>query len=201
MSGLCFEVPPLTRAGIRQLARQVRQRHGITEPYFPIVEFMEAYHQTEKAFVYDIIEREVMGANHGITFPDRKLMLIREDIYEGAVDGVGRDRLTIAHEFGHLLMHTRPVMARRSFREGAYLRAAFSCLGARHKSAKPETPAFRSSEWQANCFGGELLMSVDHIHRCKDAWDAMLLFGVSLEAADYQWGKFCKVELSNKFHT
>jgi hypothetical protein len=47
-----------------------------------------------------------------------------------------------------------------------------------------------SSEWQANCFGGELLMSVDHIHLCRDSWDAMLLFGVSLEAADYQWRKY-----------
>jgi len=87
-------------------------------------------------------------------------------------------------------MHTRPVMARRSFWEGAYLRTAFSCLGARQKSARPETPAFRSIEWQTNCFGGELLTSVDHINQCKDAWDAMLLFGVSLETADYQWGKF-----------
>jgi hypothetical protein len=30
----------------------------------------------EKTFVYDIIEREVMGDNQGITFPDRKLMPI-----------------------------------------------------------------------------------------------------------------------------
>jgi Zn-dependent peptidase ImmA (M78 family) len=189
VSGLCFEVPPISRAKIRQLARKIRQMHGITEPYFPIIQFMEGYHQTEKTFVYDIIEREVMGNNQGITFPDRKLMLIREDIYDGAVEGIGRDRLTIAHEFGHLLMHNRPVMARQSFRDGAYLRAAFSCLGTPRKSANPETPAFCNSEWQANCFGGELLMSADHIHLCKDAWDAMLLFGVSLEAADYQWRK------------
>lgn len=151
---------------------------------------MEAYHLIDQAFVYDILEREIMGNNHGITFPDKKLMFIREDVYEGAANGVGRDRLTIAHEFGHLLMHTRPVMARKSFREGAYLKAAFSCLGIANKPAKAETPAFRSSEWQANCFGGELLMSADHIHHCKDSWDAMQLFGVSLEAADYQWRKY-----------
>jgi len=190
LSRQCFEVPPMSRASIRQLARQVRKSLGLTEPYFPIVQYMEVYHQIDKAFVYDILEREIMGNNHGITFPDKKLMFIREDVYEGAVDGVGRDRLTIAHEFGHLHMHTRLGMARKSLREGAYLRAAFSCLGAAHKSAKAETPAFRSSEWQASCFGGELLMSADHIHLCKDSWDAMQLFGVSLEAADYQWQKF-----------
>jgi hypothetical protein len=52
--------------------------------------------------------------------------------------------------------------------EVAYLRTSFSCLGITNKPAKAKTPAFRSSEWQANCFGGELLVSADHIHLCKD---------------------------------
>ncbi|HEC16020.1 MAG TPA: ImmA/IrrE family metallo-endopeptidase [Sedimenticola sp.] len=160
----------MSRAAIRRLAKQVRQSLKWTEPLFPIVEYMEVYHQIDKHFVYDICEKEVMGENHGITFPDKKIMLIREDVYEGAVEGNGRDRLTIAHEFGHLHMHTN--------------------LGLARKPAETEIPAFRSSEWQASCFGGELLVSVDHIHRCKDPWDAMQMFGVSLDAAEFQWRKF-----------
>jgi Zn-dependent peptidase ImmA (M78 family) len=192
LSEQCFEVPPMSRISIRRLARQVRESLGVDDPNFPIIEYMEIYHQIDKTFVYDIIEMEIMGDNHGITFPDKKLMLIREDVYEGAVDGAGQDRLTIAHEFGHLLMHTRRGMARESFRNRAYLRAASTWLGMAHKEAKPGTPVFCNSEWQANCFGGELLVSVNHIHMCKDSWDAMQLFGVSLEAADYQWRKFAK---------
>ncbi len=190
MSGECFEVPPMSRANIRHLARQVRESLGLKEPYFPIVEYMEVYHQIDKAFVYDIIEREIMGNNHGITFPDKKLMLIREDVYDGAVEGNGRDRLTIAHEFGHLHMHTRLGMARKAVKEKAYLGAVSTWLGKVRKVAKTETPAYCSSEWQASCFGGELLVSADHIHRCKDPWDAMQVFGVSLDAAEFQWRKF-----------
>lgn len=172
MSGHCFEVPPMSRAAIRHLARQVRETLEWKEPHFPIVEYMEIYHQIDKSFVYDICEKEIMGDNHGITFPDKKIMLIREDVYEGAVDGNGRDRLTIAHEFGHLHMHTN--------------------LGLARKAADADIPAFRSSEWQANCFGGELLVSAAHIAACRDPWEASQVFGVSLDAADYQWRMFKK---------
>jgi len=160
----------MSRASIRQLARQVRDSLGWKEPRFPIVEYLEVYHQIDKAFVYDICEKELMGDRHGITFPDKKVMLIREDVYEGAVDGNGRDRMTIAHEFGHLHMHTN--------------------LGLGRQLASSEIPAFRSSEWQANCFGGELLVSSDHIHQCLDPLEASQIFEVSVEAAIYQWGKF-----------
>jgi Zn-dependent peptidase ImmA (M78 family) len=162
----------MSRANIRHLARQVRESLKWDKPNFPIVEYMEIYHQIDKAFVYDICEKEVMGDNHGITFPDKKIMLIREDVYEGAVDGNGRDRLTIAHEFGHLHMHTN--------------------LGLARKPASSEIPAFRSSEWQANCFGGELLVSADHVSLCRDPWEVSEVFGVSLDAADYQWRMFEK---------
>ncbi len=170
MSPQCFEVPPLSRAQIREIARQVRGTLAWTEPWFPVTQYLELYSCIDGEFVYDIREADEMGDNHGITFPDQKLMLLREDVYEGAVDGNGRDRLTVAHEFGHLHMH--------------------HSLGMARKFEQSDIPAFINSEWQANCFGGELLVSADHVHLCGDPWDAAQLFGVSLEAAELQWRKF-----------
>lgn len=176
MTGLCTVVPPRKRKDIRLLAQQLRATIQWTEPRFPIVEFMEAYHQVEPEFVYDIREVHEMGDDHGLTFPDAKIMLIREDIYERACDGHGRDRLTIAHEFGHLLMH--------------------SGLGYARKELTGNIPCYCSSEWQANCFGGELLISAEHVHLCENALQASELFGVSLEAAEYQWRVFRREGLS-----
>lgn len=172
MSGQSFEVPPMTRAAIRRLSTKVRETINWKKPCFPIVEYLELYHLIDKDFVYDIQEKKRMGDNHGITYPDKKIMLIREDVYEGAAEGVGRDRLTIAHEFGHLLLHTS--------------------LGLARKVATEELPAYKSSEWQASCFGGELLVSANHIQHCQNALDASEIFEVSLDAAEYQWNVFKK---------
>ena len=118
-----------------------------------------------------------MDDNHGITYPDEKLMLIREDIYERACAGQGRDRLTIAHEFSHLFLHTG--------------------LGFAKKELVANIPNYRNSEWQANCFVGELLISAEHVHLCENALQASELFGVSLEAAECQWRAFRRIGLLN----
>jgi len=170
MSGQSFEVPPMSRANIRRLAKQVRASLGVTEARFPIVEYMEIYDQIDKDFVYDIRTTKEMGTNHGITYPDKKLMLIREDVYNGAAEGKPRDRMTIAHEFGHLHMHAN--------------------LGLSRQLPRGKILTYRSSEWQANCFGGELLVSADHAPQCSDPIEAMQVFGVSWEAANIQWEAF-----------
>lgn len=68
--------------------------------------------------------------------PQDSLIILREDVYEGAHEGNGRDRMTVAHEIGHLLMHKNIAFAR---------------------AERVEIRAFESSEWQAKCFSGELL--------------------------------------------
>lgn len=167
MSGNCVEVPPLSRANIRDFANHVRTVFRVSEPYFPIVQFMETFSELDGEFVYDIQSVREMGENHGETFPDRKLMLIREDVYERATEGHGRDRLTIAHEFGHLFLHGGVGLARR-VGESAPL------------------PAYKDSEWQANCFGGELLVCSELIKNYKSAGEVAMAFGVSEEAAKVQ---------------
>ena len=81
-----------------------------------------------------------MGGKHGETYPSKNIMRIREDVYLRAAAGEGRDRLTIAHEVGHLFLHEDDSIA--------------LCRLAPDEQLEP----FEDPEWQADCFGGELLM-------------------------------------------
>ena len=80
--------------------------------------------------------------------------------------------MTMAHELGHLIMHSNLPFSRQISRENI--------------------PAYKSSEWQANCFGGELLISAEHIYKCSDINEVVELFGVSHNAAEKQWEAFTK---------
>jgi len=175
MSNESFVVPPLSRRDIRQYADRIRQRLLISEPYFPIVEVIELVLPNVIAgFVFDVCDEAEMSERfgrgcHGMTFPDEKVMHIREDIYQRARRGEGRDRLTMAHELAHLLLHPGQRFARR---------------------ASQATKPYAQSEWQANCFAGELLMSYRHMARCKSPYEMAELFGVSTIAAETQWKSF-----------
>ncbi|MCL2892501.1 ImmA/IrrE family metallo-endopeptidase [Brenneria tiliae] len=112
-----------------------------------------------------------MGETHGLTYPQEHLLILREDIYEGALNGIGRDRMTAAHELGHLLMHKNIAFARAA--PGVKIRP------------------FESSEWQAKCFSGELLVPANHARTLKQMTAEQIATecGVSLIAAEYQLAK------------
>ena len=162
------EVPPHSRRDFRLLAKAVRRKFDIPETNpFPVVEFLEfALPTLYDHFQYQVLERRVMGENHGMTYPDQHKILIREDVYEGAVDGKGRDRFTVAHEISHQLIH-----------EGVPLAMA------RRNAGKLEL--YRNSEWQADCMAGELLMPFSEI-KTMAADDIMRTYGVSSAAAETQ---------------
>jgi hypothetical protein len=177
MSNDSFEVPPLSRKAIREYTDRIRRQLEINEPWFPIVEVIElVVPSIFSGFYLDVRDQAEMAEQfgtgcHGMTFPDEKVMHIREDIYQRARRGEGRDRLTLAHELAHLLLHSGQRFARR---------------------ASQETKPFRQSEWQANCFAGELLVSYRHIGTCQSPEDVAGLFGVSVAAAATQWASFRK---------
>lgn len=91
-------------------------------------------------FEFEIDTVNELGEKFGETYPDRHFIRLREDVYDGAVAGNPLSRMTVAHEVGHLLEH-----------EGIPRALA-------RKEASRSIPAYKSSEWQANAFGGALLM-------------------------------------------
>lgn len=177
MSGIVRKVPAMSRDTIRQVAQKIRKINaeltGENSVCFPIVEFLDltlAKHL--KGFVLEICFQDEMGDAHGLTFPDDNLIQIREDVYEGACCNKGRDRLTLAHELGHLVLHPKLGFARMEYGKSI--------------------PAYLSSEWQANAFAGELLISAEHISKCKSVSEVAEMFKVYEEAARVQLDAFRK---------
>ena len=111
-----------------------------------------------------------MGNNHGLTDPKNGKIYIREDVYEGACNGVGRDRLTMAHELGHYLMHRDVATGLARVGDGE------------------EIPTYCDPEWQANAFAGEFLMGSEVIKNMS-VREVAERCGVSYQAAGVQKSK------------
>jgi Zn-dependent peptidase ImmA (M78 family) len=166
---------PLSREKIRNVAKKVRQiaqeLTGKDPAFFEIVKFLDVtLPEYIEEYSLEVLEADQMGDFHGHTIPDEHTIEIRSDVYKRAYERHGRDRMTMAHELGHYVLHSKLGMARMMPRE----------------SIKP----YRSSEWQANAFAGELLISAEHISQCSNPTEACSLFGVTMDAAVYQWNIF-----------
>lgn len=164
MSGLMM--PPLSLVQIREKASAFRKIFGLTENgYVDIVKVLE--NLQEYGVEIEIAPVHEMANKHGQTYPAKPKIVIREDIYERACEGHGRDRLTIAHEIGHLFLHgTDKISLARVEKEY-------------------EVPIWCDPEWQANAFAGELLAPFRFIKRLSIS-DIQVKYGVSATAAKVQ---------------
>lgn len=175
-----IEVPPRSRGEIRKIAntfREISRRAlGSFGPEFPIVEAMElVLPMLDPEFTLEVLPTQKMGDEHGLTIPSEHTIRLREDVYDRACDGQGRDRMTVAHEIGHYLLHRKP--------------AAFA---RRERKADEPLPAFRSAEWQATCFGAELLVFPEGIDASMEDAEVAEMRGVSKDAAAYQMRTYRK---------
>lgn len=123
-------------------------------------------------FLFDVREMSRMGTNHGLADPDENIIILREDVYEGLARGRGRDRLTAAHELGHLVLHEKKNLVLRR--------------------AVGDPPTYCDPEWQANCFAGEFLVDHRLAKGCSSPEDVMRRFGVSRDAALVQFRALVK---------
>ena len=138
MSGPDYIVPPRSWANIASLTDSIRIQFSLSDtPNFPVMDFLErVLFQKMGVVELEVGDKAEMGPYEGLTDQSGRTIILREDVYEDAWNGDGRARFTVAHELGHLFMHTGIPMARAA------------------GSVKP----FRLSEPQANQFAAELLM-------------------------------------------
>lgn len=129
---------PRSRESIRKMARWVREQLNMEDRLdFPIVEVIEFLAvDEEEAFDYEIVSEVEMTDTYGTTNTMSNIMKIRENVYEGAVNGNPRDRFTLCHEFGHWFLHQPEYV---SFARGSI-------------------PKYCDPEWQANTFAAELMI-------------------------------------------
>lgn len=166
-----ISVEAKSRQDLRQLAQQIREMLSIKQMYFPVLEILECLHYFDRDACFEIVEEnELNPGEHAVTDIINKVIKIRSDVYEGACNGNGRDRMTIMHEFSHFI--TLCVL-------GFQLARNFD---------EKSLPAYCDPEWQAKCLAGELMMpascikdmSINEICECC---------GVSHEAAKFQLSK------------
>lgn len=169
-----YKAQPMSRASIRELAAEFRKQLKLTGvAYVDILSLMENVFPVlfaKDGFNCSYETQEVMGNNHGLTDPRTGQIMIREDIYERAYAGKGRDRMTIAHELAHFILHNGVTIGLARAGEGE------------------KVPPYCDPEWQATCFAAEFLMGAEVI---KDMTPEQIAerCGVSLKAAQYQKGK------------
>lgn len=161
-----FVVPPLSKAAIFEAARNLRSPFNAifgNDPYLRLDRVLELLPELLERFELQVCDLHEMGDLHGETEPINRVIRLRRDVYDGMCRGNGRDRFTVAHELGHLMLHaTAPTFARRSS-QGAKL---YCC-----------------SEWQADNFASALLIEEVHLARCRTIEEVQETFGVSYSAA------------------
>ena len=170
MSQIHFKAPPMSRKEIADIAWRLRELAGYAnDPWLDVLSMAEVV--LPRTILPDLVvvsrpETE-MGILHGEYDLITKTISIREDVYNGIIAGNGRDRLTLAHEIGHALLHENlnPVLHR--------------------VSSELEVPRYMQPEWQADVFAGFLLvppnLTKNKNYTCQTASS---LFGVSHQAAN-----------------
>ncbi len=177
-----FKVPGKSRRQIFRIADVVRKvACPENEAWLDVVRLVEVIlPQAYEEFVYHVVPDEELGDAHAKTFPDQRVMVISKSTYDGARRGQGRPRFTLAHEIGHLFMHRGVAMARPT------------ASGEMRVAMVAPAKTYESSEWQAEAFGGGLLMPADHFRTCRSIQEVANLFGVTEAAARSQARAYIK---------
>lgn len=160
---------PKSRREIRRLAHILKKYLNLeNEIYFPIVELLDVLPFVFPSFSYEIVEDNYFPKNtHADTDVINQHIRIKQSVYDGAANGNGRDRMTIAHEVGH------------------YFMICFCGFKFQRNFKREHIPAYRSPEWQAKCFAGELLID-SRLTQNLNPYEISEECGVSISAAFYQ---------------
>lgn len=175
---MVYTCQPVSRRSLREYAYRIRQTLKLENTlYFPVVQFLEVLPMAigDDEFYPAVVaddEWELGPSVHACYDLEDNCIYIAESVYEGACDGCGRDRMTIAHECAHvLLLKHSHLSLRRSFDDNIR--------------------AYEDPEWQAKCLAGELLIP-KHLVTGMSADIVAEKCGVSELAANYQLGKYKK---------
>lgn len=167
-------VPARSRESIWSLAEGFRRFFGYANTYrFPIMDVLELQlSRIRPDFHVQVVPRKDIDNDEARTIPGQATIIFAEDVYEGAINGNGRDLFTSAHELAHFILHSEVSLARPSHGFKRY----------------------RDSEWQANTFAGALLMSRRHFRNFKTASEMAEACGTTLQAAEVMFDKYKEEE-------
>jgi hypothetical protein len=157
-------VAPLSRANIEGYACALRSALGIQpSDRVDMLRLIElVLPNALDGFQYEIVPDEELGEAEATTSTTVRLIKISESCYEAARHGQPRPQFTLAHEFGHLMLHTGKPAA----------------------MARGEIKAFADPEWQADNFAGSFLAPKAMVDTCPSTSSLMTKSGLSREASE-----------------
>ena len=158
-----IKVPAQSIDQIRTIADNIRIAFQVGKPYLDIVSLLE-FKLHFIGLIFEVARDEELGDDDALTFPDKKIIRVKNSVYENACNGNGRDRFTLAHEIGHLFLH-QGISLGRSYEPRAH-------------------QFFEDSEWQADTFAAEIMMPLSLYQTLyPDKEKIKTAFGVSYAAA------------------
>lgn len=177
-------VRPMSRAQIEADANAVIRRHYpklLQKPGpFPVLDFFDLLRDK-----YDLDPgvEQLSDGIEGMTFPDGRV-IVSEETYRSAYDGVGRARFTVPHECYHGIQHRAQI--RKALVDSGEL------VLYRRQTVKP----YEDPEWQANTFAAAVLMPDEMVRRVCSKQNSLIIlptmcdeFGVSVQAAEVRLKK------------
>ena len=166
---------PRSRKSIIIYANIIRKIGKVTRKYFDVISFIENTCYELTGLIMEVVEdngNELAKNEYAKYIPSENCIKVRQSVYNGAVNGNGKDRFTLAHELGHSLMH----------REMALYRS--------DKMPKK----YEDPEWQANEFAANVLCPMNEIDN-MNLYDISDDYGVSLEVAQNQLEKKARLKI------
>ena len=164
-----YKSEPLSRKSISSMTMYLRRFLKLENRlYFPIMGLLESLQEISKPFYLSVVPDKDLPKNlEAYTDVLKHVITIKQSVYDGACNGNGRARFTIAHEIGHYMLA--------------------QVFGVRFQRNLPKSPMRRceNPEWQADAFAGELLVPADLL-RGMSADEIRRECGVSSEAARVQ---------------
>ncbi|MBC7470292.1 MAG: ImmA/IrrE family metallo-endopeptidase, partial [Ramlibacter sp.] len=109
------------------------------------------------------------------TIPDKGLVVLRRDVYDGLFNGSVFSRSTVIHELSHIVLAHHVTLHR-----GAVL--------GQHKF-------YEDSEWQAKAMTAAVMMPVEACQEARGAHHLAEMCGTSVEAATYRLERLTKEKI------
>jgi len=163
MIGSQTVVAPLSRDAIETFALAWRRALGFDDAQpvdmLKIIEFILPMIWDD--YTYEIVDDAELGEAEATTSTTNRHIRIGLGPYERAMHGISRYAFTLAHELGHLLLHTgKPTSLARG-------------------TVKP----FLNPEWQADTFAGAFLVPAGEARKCLSVEEIAARFRISQAAA------------------
>jgi hypothetical protein len=177
-----YRVKGLTNEAIRSLAKRSLEFYRASNRY-PVNVLSLIQTGTvctvrgDKKLVFRVVPDVELGDNDAVTTyaPGVVEITCKMSVRDRAALGVGRDRMTLAHELGHAVLHEGPAKARAT---GAVGRTKINWIA-----------PFESAEHQAKVFAAAFLIVDEFAEQASSAEEVSVLFGVSIEAAEIYFAR------------